>query len=361
MTGKRTKNTGLPQHMTVRTYTNKHGDKWVGYYYMTPRDTDGRRRAIPLGSDLALAKRRWAELEGTPVRSENSVGSVFMKYMAWAEDRSASGLSLLSIRDYKAHWKFLEPVFGRANIDRLQPAHMLRYFDGCSSKIRGKKEIKFLSVLFNWSRARGYMTAPNPCTGITRQMRGESRRTIYVTNEDFARVYRHAIQPLRDAMDLAILTGQRPADVFKMRWTDISDGVLNVIQNKTGATVRIAVTGRLADVLDRIKAKNAMSSLIVTNAKGQPFANITFRRAFDDARNKAAAEAAAAGEKFTRFQFKDLRAKAATDSSSQTTAQKLLGHKNAATTVIYRRDKSEVVEPLMDKSLLSIIEEIDGN
>ena len=42
------------------------------------------------------------------------------------------------------------------------------------------------------------------------------------------------------------------------------------------------------------------------------------------------------------------------DSATQNDAQKLLEHKNQATTVIYRRDKGEVVEPLMVQSLLDM-------
>lgn len=37
-----------------------------------------------------------------------------------------------------------------------------------------------------------------------------------------------------DAMDLALLTGQRPADVLKLKGTDIRDGALWIVQNKTG-------------------------------------------------------------------------------------------------------------------------------
>mgnify|MGYP002134247567 FL=1 len=35
-------------------------------------------------------------------------------------------------------------------------------------------------------------------------------------------------------MDLALLTGQRPADVLKLTRADIRDGALHLKQNKTG-------------------------------------------------------------------------------------------------------------------------------
>ena len=55
-----------------------------------------------------------------------------------------------------------------------------------------------------------------------------------------------------DAMDLALLTGQRPADVLKLKRTDIRDGALWFVQNKTGQRLGVEITGELAAVIIRI-------------------------------------------------------------------------------------------------------------
>ena len=55
-------------------------------------------------------------------------------------------------------------------------------------------------------------------------------------------------------------------------------------------------------------------------------------------------------------QFRDLRAKAASDSDTHSDAQKLLGHKQSSTTAIYRRDKKDVVQPVMSKRRLDMDE-----
>ena len=350
MAGVRKRNRGLPPHMAVRRYTNKRGEVWISYYYETPRDENGKKRLIPLGSDLDVARRKWAELEGTPVQEENCLSDIFEKYIEWAENRDVSGLSVRTISDYKSNWRALAPVFGKLAIDRLRSEFLLRYFDKRSSKVRAKKEVKFLGTLHNWAKARGYATTANPVTGITRQMRAPSRRSMYVTDADFALVRKHAIRPVQDAMDIALLTGQRPADVFKMQWSDISDGVLNIKQNKTDAVVRIAIEGQLADVLKAIRSRPVISRYIVSSGGSRPLSLTTFKRAFADARDKAEIEAQETGVTFQRWQFRDLRAKAATDSETQSDAQKLLGHKNEATTVIYRRDSGAVVSPLKRKA-----------
>jgi hypothetical protein len=58
-------------------------------------------------------------------------------------------------------------------------------------------------------------------------------RACYVTGTGFRDVHAKAGQTLRDAMHLAQLHGQRPADVLKMTLEDIRDGAPFVAQNKT--------------------------------------------------------------------------------------------------------------------------------
>lgn len=74
----------------------------------------------------------------------------------------------------------------------------------------------------------------------------ETGRDCYVTNEEFEKVKAHAHFTVVDAMDLALLTGQHPADVLKIKRTDIRDGALWIVQNKTSARLGIEITGALA-------------------------------------------------------------------------------------------------------------------
>lgn len=351
MAGKRTKYKGLPPRMTVRTYTNSRGETWVGYYYRFPRDKAGKQRVVSLGSDLAEAKRKWADIEDKP-SNPAKLAEIYKKYLEWAE--SESGLSPRTIRDCRQYWRQVEPVYGEVDANDITPGLILPYFNNRTSKISAKKEIKFLSVLFNWARARGMMTMQNPVTGLTRQMKVPTRRTIYVSDADYLLVYKHAHDILKDAMDIAYLTGQRPADVRKMRWDDIVDGAIEITQNKTGKKLRIRIVGELAEVLERIRARGIAGPTILAGKTGIPLSETgTFKRLFNEARDKAEAEANERGIKFTRFQFKDLRAKAATDSDSTANAQKLLGHATEIMTSAYIRGRTgDEVLPIMSKSLL---------
>lgn len=161
---------------------------------------------------------------------------------------------------------------------------------------------------------------------------------------------------LRNAMDLAYLTGQRVADVLKMRETDIRDGALEVQQNKTGAKLRISVEGQLESVLRRCKAakeRHSVHSLsILTNETGQPLTKAMLRGRFEKARKAAAGTGSTevARSSLLGIQFRDLRAKAATDKTDNAgdirQAQKQLGHTTVGMTENYVRSRrGEKVKP----------------
>lgn len=131
-------------------------------------------------------------------------------------------------------------------------------------------------------------------------------------------------------MDLALLTAQRPADVLKMNRADIRDGALWVTQNKTGKKLRIAIVGELAAVLERIAGRHSDSigAALIQNGKGERLTYHALRSRFEKAREAAG----------VAFQFRDLRAKAASDAGDLGHAQKLLGHRSRGMTEHYTRD-----------------------
>lgn len=98
----------------------------------------------------------------------------------------------------------------------------------------------------------------------------ETGRSHYVTDEEFDRVRANANCTVVDAMDIALLTDQRPADVLKIKRTDIRDGALWIVQNKTGARPGIEITGELAAVIQRInqRPRKAISAFLIQDENG---------------------------------------------------------------------------------------------
>ena len=167
----------------------------------------------------------------------------------------------------------------------------------------------------------------------------ENGRDRYVTDEEFEAVRSKADPTLRDAMDLALLTGQRPADVLKFLRTDIRDGALFVRQNKTGAKRAIELVGQLAEVIDRIRSRPRVrvSAYLIQDDDGKPLSMLAMRSRFDKARRAAG----------VNFQFRDIRAKTASDTGDLAHSQKLLGHKSREMTEHYVREhQGQRVKPL---------------
>jgi integrase len=91
--------------------------------------------------------------------------------------------------------------------------------------------------VFNLARAWGYTNRDNPARGVRKNR--EAPRDFYVEDDVWKAVYDQAGDELRDAMDLAHLTGQRPADVLLMSERDLVGDKLQVMQAKTGNRLRI--------------------------------------------------------------------------------------------------------------------------
>ena len=142
-----------------------------------------------------------------------------------------------------------------------------------------------------------------------------------------------------DTIDIALMTGQRPTDVLKIRCVEIREGTLWVIQNKTGARLGIEVTGELAAVIARIsgRPRRAISPYLIQDENGQPLTYFALRSRFDKARELAKIS----------FQFRDIRAKAATDTGDLAHSQKWIAHRNRDMTEHYVRSRiGERVRPL---------------
>lgn len=349
----------LPPRMLRRRKKFKSGKIWESFYY-NGRDEDGKRIEIPLGNDLNEAKRKWAELECKPAPTETgTLRHIFKKYEIEVVPTKAPRTQL------ENQWclKQLRPVFENAHIDAITPQHIATYRDKRTAKVRANREIALFSHIFNLAREWGYTTKENPCRGVRKNK--EKPRDFYVDENVWAAVYGAAPSELKDAMDLAYFTGQRPADVLKMAFTDIKDGALEVRQNKTSKFLRILLkrddgsNTELGNVIDRIKSrprKVKSLSLIATPA-GTPLNKPTLRIRFDKARDEAArkildeatdetrAEAEALAARIRQFQFRDIRPKAASDIADLASAAALLGHtEQELTRKVYVR-KGATVKP----------------
>lgn len=322
---RRTVDLHLPPHLY------RKGDS---YYY----DAGGKpRKWIKLGPDLNEARRRWAELEGCEESPEDRTFAVVARRF----EREVIPLKARRTQaDYTRHLRNLVAVFGEVPVDEITPADVREYLDarGSAAKVQANREKALLSNVFNQARAWGYTNAANPCGGV-KSFR-ESGRDRYITDTEFDAIRAAAHRTVADAMMLALLTGQRPADVLKMRREDVRAGALHVAQNKTGKRVAIALSGEFGELVTRLLEHPKQPAYLIANDDGSAVTQQQLRGRFSKAREKAGVDC----------QFRDIRAKAGTEASiagGMDHAQKLLGHKHVTMTQRYVRARlGDSVEPL---------------
>lgn len=307
----------LPPRMTARTL--KSGK--LRYYY-------GPKK-LPLGSDLNAGRLKWAEYENGGVDDSARFPAISKRW----EREELPKLAFKTQKMYAGMLEQLRAGFRNFTLEQVRPADVRKYLDLRTFKVSANREVSLLSSIFNWARERGITDNANPCLGVTRNQ--EKPRGRYVTDEEYLTAWGKAEPHLQDAMDLALLTGQRVSDVLKMTRQDIREGCLWITQDKTGVKMRVRVEGELASVLARILARPhpVPSMFLISDGTGQ---RITYWALHHDFLKTGA-----------DWQFRDLRAKTATDSVDIKSAQQLLGHTNEQTTArVYRRSKGAEVKPL---------------
>lgn len=355
--GRKPKNSNLPPRMRKRVQRSGR----IYYYH----DTGGKpRREIPLGSDYIAAVQKWAELEqdySIPKEAAITFRYVAEKYLVDVLPTKSVRTRSDNIKELNVLLEFFDDP--PAALDEIQPLHIRQYLKWRSEKarawfksagrpvpdnpghVRANREIALFSHIFNYAREYGYTNATNPCLGVRKNR--EQGRDVYIEDNIYQAVWMSADQPTRDAMDLSYLTGQRPADTLRFDESHIRDGELYVSQGKTGKRLRIQIVGELSKVIARILKRKAeigaTSARLVVNESGQPLRYDALRQRFHGAR-------ANAGVPIDSFQFRDLRAKAGTDTTDSAgdirQAQQQLGHKSLSMTEHYVRErKGDKVKP----------------
>ncbi|MCQ9426718.1 tyrosine-type recombinase/integrase [Pseudomonas sp. LJDD11] len=318
------------------------------YYYYDSGEKP--RKEIPLGDDYGLAITEYAKLEKSRVSSAIVAEVVTFAYVAKIyKDEVIPTKSPTTQKDNARELKQLLAFFDEppCPLEAIEPKHVVHYlrYRSKTAKVRANREKALLSAIWNFARQAGYTSLANPCAGVKGNK--ESGRDNYIEDDMYQAVYEHADQPLRDALDLFYLTGQRIGDTLKMDERHVLNGQLLVQQGKTGVKRRIEIVGQLKVVIDRIMQRKAghkvRSTRLVVMNNGQPMTPSMLRGRFDVAREMAGIEKSA-------FQMRDLRAKAATDKEESTgsirDARDQLGHTTVVMTEQYiRRRKGLKVLP----------------
>lgn len=344
-----TVNLNLPARMRARV---KPGG--IYYYYDTGKKP---RKEIPLGKNYPAAVRKWAELEA----DAGIVANKLITFKDVADQYRRDVIPDKAIRtqdDNNIELNKILEFFGDPPIplEDIRPINIREYLDwrtgrGKHSTVRANRERALISHIWNKAREWGITDKENPCKGVTGYT--ETGRDVYIEDNILAAVYKEACQPLKDALDLAYLTGQRPADVIAFSSTDIKNDMLLIDQGKTSKKLRMSIEGKLDSLLKQIEERKkgfkVHSLALICSETGRKLTYLALRARFDKARIKAAKANPKLAEDIEAFQYRDLRAKAGTDkadSGDMRQAQMQLGHSSMKMTEHYvRARRGDIIKP----------------
>lgn len=318
------------------------GKEWVAYYHVARHGDKVVWTA--LGSDRSQALRRWAELEVKPIPVEaGTFDAVLAEYMRWAQESVRDGsLAARTYDDRVGYQKTLLSVFGGQPFEAIESKHVRLYIDKRSAKISAKKEMRFLSVLWNWARERGITRLANPVAGV--KMPQETGRDIEVRPQDYWLVLECGDQLVRDVLELAARLGTRPQEAFGLNWETVdlasNPPTVKVWQPKVRSWRTVVADDGLAGLLERLRAgRDRPKGAVLSDGDGKPLSPTgAFRSRFAKARADALAKAEQEGLDHQDFQLRDLRPMAGLamlDAEGMDAARRLLGHSTERMTAHY--------------------------
>lgn len=350
------RNSGLPDGLRVRD----------GYYsYKSPMD--GRERGIGRDRLKAIAWARGANAEISRLRGEQSPaewirGEAAKTWGKWLDKYK----EILSKRQITRKTRvFYELLMRRARaqwpesmaITAIETAQIAEAVD--SIEAEGKQRMaqayrQWLQDCFRCCIAKGWRL-DNPVS-VTDRVKNKTKRARLTLEMVQAICSAPTTRPwLRNAILLALITGQRREDIVAAKRKDVREGCWWVEQHKTGAKVAIPLLLRLdvlgcsvGDVIDQCRGTNILSHHIVhqtTNKGGSKLGAPIYAGAVTKQFTAAVKLLGIDWADRTPATFHELRSlsKRLYDAQGGVNTQQLLGHSSAETAALYSDGRGEWV------------------
>jgi integrase len=157
--------------------------------------------------------------------------------------------------------------WGTLPVDRLETRHILKWQDQLADKPGSANNmLATLKMLLAFGRSRGFRHS-DPAKGVKELKAGSYRSWTDQEIEAYqARWGLGTIQRL--IFDLALYSGQRRGDLVAMTWHHVAEGVMGVVQEKTGERVSIPVHPALKESMS---AGPRRGIAVLTRSDGAPF------------------------------------------------------------------------------------------
>lgn len=204
---------------------------------------------------------------------------------SYIRSKRFEGLSVNSKRIYMNGIDTLAPYFSGMTLKEINRPTVVAFRDKYYDQPgKCRVAINVLNNILKFSYDRGWIEH-NPAAALGDM---PPQREIDRWQEDeIDRFLSTAPVHVKDAMMVALYTGQRRSDLVRLLWSDIEDGMLHVKQRKTGAELWIPIHPKLRTYLEGMKKRVDISvrqpfakNHILTNHYGLPWVPESLRGAF---------------------------------------------------------------------------------
>lgn len=214
-------------------------------------------------------------------------------------------------KDYEIRFKQLMDIFKGELVRTITPAVCYKFYEK-QCALRGIPAANDLFKVFR--RLLSFAMQPplclidnNPASCI-KMHKEQPRDSVWSTAalEAFLNTADRRRPAVALAVRLSVYTAQRQSDVLAMKWSDYKNGMISIVQQKTGTRVYVPIFGELKRILDTMPRN---SIYIVTDINGQPFKSDHFKKLF--VKVKALAQSKHPDIDYSNLKFIDLRRTAA--------------------------------------------------
>lgn len=222
-------------------------------YFDCGKDADGKRRYQPLPprSDIRFGGVYAALLGHRSRKAEAAKAEMRLSALIALYERSPRYQRLAkNSQDNYSHYtgRFCKALGDPAanSVARMDVTTVLNLMiktPGASNAM-----LRAVSALYRWARGNTEITA-DPCRDIDEHEGGEHLKW---PDELLAEALASDDPRIKLAVSLLYYTAQRIGDVCNMKWGDISDGYIHVVQEKTGKELWIRIHRDLAALLDSL-------------------------------------------------------------------------------------------------------------
>lgn len=251
-------------------------------------------------------------------------------------------------KDQARQLKNLRRTFGHMDPNDLRQPHAIQYRDKRAQKAKtaANREMQLLKHVCTKAVEWSAMDF-NHLRGM--RMLPTKPRQRYVTDEELGIVRDMASPMIQCVIDLAVLTGLRRGDIFRLKQDGYDcDGLLvkpSKTSGSTGVTLLFEVTDELKSVIERaISIPPRKRPWIVCNRKAEAYTKNGFDSVWGRLMRKATDPKTSSP--IEKFEFRDFRRKSASDEIDEVVAQQRLGHASVSITNRVYRVKPRRVQPL---------------